>query len=216
MAGLIFVVLVLILYMSSLNVSRQLGQGLFALTHSRRATVYLLALLFLPGTFIHEMAHLLAATALGVRTGAMELIPRLDNSHVIMGSVPVAETDRIRRALIGAAPFFTGLGLLLGIGWWLANYPQTGAQLILAYYLSFEIGNTCFASSKDMEGTLELVAALLFILAVLYLVGLRQPVEWLASQYTSIQPTLNRLNQLLLLPLGFNLATLVGLRLLRR
>jgi hypothetical protein len=214
---LVFIVLLLLLYLSSLSLSRRLGQSLYRLTGSKQLTIYLLALFFLPGTLIHEHSHLLVATFLGVRTGTMELIPQAEEEgRIIMGSVPIASTDRIRRAIIGAAPFFVGISLLLAISWWLTTQDASWGLQLLAAYLSLEIGTTCFASQRDLEGTAELLLALVFLLAALYFLGLTAPVNWLFEFYQNQRQTIWELDRLLIIPVSVNLLTLGATRLLPR
>ncbi len=216
MPWLVFLILILLLYLTSLQVTRSIGQSIYRLTGNRQWAVYLLALLFLPGTLLHEMAHLITATFLGVATGNIELIPKIEDTRVIMGSVPIAQTDRVRRALIGAAPFIFGLGSLLLIGWWLANQQAGWLGTLIAFYLCFQIGNTCFASGRDMEGTLELVAAIAFVIAVLFLFGIHQPIDWVQLGLKNSGSIATLLDQLLLLPLGFNLVLNSTLAILNR
>ena len=211
----ISILLLLGLYLSSLLISRKVGQFFYRLTHSHQTTIYLMALFFLPGTFIHEMSHLLAATALGVRTETMELIPHLEEHGVVMGSVPVAKTDPIRRALIGAAPFLVGISFLVAVSFWLTRYSSGWPQIILGTYLSFEIANTCFASGRDMEGTLELVLVLTLITAVLYFVGINQPLKLIAGLAADNQNILAMFNKLLVIPLGINMVFLAATGLIR-
>lgn len=216
MSLLIFLALLFLLYLSSRNLTRSIGSAIYRLTGNRDLTVYLMALLFLPGTLVHELSHLIMAVFLGVPTGVIELIPKVEDRGVIMGSVPIGNTDRVRRALIGAAPFFVGVSALLGLSWWLTSFSHTWPELILAYYVSFQLANSCFASSRDMEGSLELLALPVVVLTVLYLVGFRLPIEWGLDLLTKNPEIFQNLSRLLVLPLGFNLLILVVLKLLGR
>jgi len=134
-----------------------------------------LAILFLPGTMIHELAHALAAGLLGVRVGTIEFMPEVDGDHVKLGSVQIAQSDPIRRFLIGAAPFFFGTAIMLGILFYFVQNHLYDNYLfiILIGYVVFEIGNTMFSSRKDMEGALELFATIIVIIIILYLLGIR-------------------------------------------
>ncbi len=82
-----------------------------------------------------------------------------------------------RRFLIGAAPFFVGTLILLGILFFAAqnHFFDNYFIVILIGYLAFEIGNTMFSSRKDMEGALELFGTIIVILITLYFLGLRLP-----------------------------------------
>jgi hypothetical protein len=172
-----FFIELLLLFLLSRTLTRTLSYFLFRVTKSSKATIYGLALLFFPGTVIHELAHALSAGLMGVHVGAMEFIPKLDGDHVKLGSVQISQTDPIRRFLIGAAPFFVGTALLLGLlflavqNHWFDNYLLT----ILIGYTVFEIGNTMFSSRKDMDGALELLGVVVALVIIFYFLGVRLP-----------------------------------------
>ena len=66
---LIFILLLLSLFVLSGAITQNLGLLVFNLTGSKNFTVGFLALLFLPGTAIHELAHAAVAQMLGVHVG---------------------------------------------------------------------------------------------------------------------------------------------------
>jgi hypothetical protein len=106
---------------------------------------YIFALIFLPGTFIHEMSHFLTALFLLVPVGQIELMPKLHEDGLKLGSVPIGKTDPIRRTLIGIAPIVLGLVIIF------VTNTLTIPWFIHAY-IAFQIGNSMFSSKKDMEG----------------------------------------------------------------
>ena len=171
----LFFIELLLLFLLSRNLSRLISQFLYRLTKSKRLTISTIAILFFPGTAIHELSHALAAGLLGVRVGTMEFMPQVDGEHVKLGSVQIAQSDPIRRFLIGAAPFFFGTAIMLGILFYFVQNQLYNNYLfiLLIGYVVFEIGNTMFSSRKDMEGALELFAAIIVIVIVLYLLGIR-------------------------------------------
>lgn len=94
-----------------------------------------------------------------------------------MGSVQIASTDPVRRALIGMAPFFWGSSFILGILYAFLTFGgiENIWITILTGYVLFEISNTMFSSRKDMEGTLELLIGIGILGIVGYLLGFRFP-----------------------------------------
>ena len=64
--------LFIFLFLLSKSLSGQLGLLIFRLTESREWTAGVLAVLFLPGTIVHEFAHAAFAHALGVYVGEIE------------------------------------------------------------------------------------------------------------------------------------------------
>ena len=68
-----FVVLLLL----SRQVHQKFFRLFFRLTRSKKIATWLMAILFLPGTLIHELAHFLMATVLLVPVGKLELMPEV-------------------------------------------------------------------------------------------------------------------------------------------
>ncbi len=173
--------------------SRRLSQNLyivwFLLTKSRPVSIAFLSFLFFPGTVIHELAHLFTAEILGVHTGGLTLVPEgLEEKNVRTGSVAIAQSDPIRRAIIGIAPVFVGLGSLGLISYFIPDLwnqmtidfangimlSQSSFYLVLlSGYSLFAVSNTMFSSSEDMEGFLPVVMIIGLISAAAYIAGIR-------------------------------------------
>lgn len=145
--------------------------------------MFFIAILFLPGTLIHELAHLLVAKALFVQTGNLDIFPTYlhEESKIKMGSAEIAHTDPIRRSLIGIAPILVGLTLIITLVWLFGssldfrslNFSFWRALLLL--YFTFVIGNTFVSSDKDLEGVGAVLATLVVIVSlicvILYFTG---------------------------------------------
>ena len=145
-------------------------------------SINLLSFVFLPGIIIHELSHLLAAAILFVPVGDMEFTPQKSDNGVKLGSIEIAKTDPIRRSLIGFAPVFVGLMLVVGSVYLFSSnlsffqnkdlYIYVIVILILVYLL-FAVSNTMFSSSRDMEGAVEILITLLIIFGAAYILGFR-------------------------------------------
>jgi len=164
-----------ILFLLSRNLTQLLSQFIFRLSKNKHFTIVTLALLFFPGTLLHELAHTLFAGLLGVSVGDMEFLPKIEGEHVKLGSVQIARTDPVRRFIIGAAPLLFGMTILLGLLFFTTTHRlfTNVWWVFLIAYLVFEIGNTMFSSRKDMEGALELFATLILLVIIFYLLGVR-------------------------------------------
>lgn len=197
------------LFLLSKTLINLLSSFYYRLTHSKKATIYLLSFLFLPGTIIHELSHYAMALILRVPVGELELVPKLVDGGVKMGSVKIGETDPIRRVIIGTAPFFIGTLLILGLFFYGFQQElfENKFYIFLTGYLVFEIGNTMFSSKKDMEGALGLLLTILALAAIFYLVGL--PLSAFASEVIFVNPLFIQIFQkasiYLLAPIGINL-----------
>lgn len=165
------------LFLLSRTLTRVLSYFFYRVSHSQHVTITAIALLFFPGTLLHELAHALMAGLLGVPVGEIEFMPKIQGEHVKLGSVQIGQTDPIRRFFIGAAPFIIGTLILVGILFYTVQNHFFGNYflIILVGYLVFEIGNTMFSSRKDMEGALELFGTIIVLLIVFYLLGIRLP-----------------------------------------
>lgn len=163
---LLFILELGVLFLLSKKLVNCLAGVIFRLTKSHRAVVHTLAIIFLPGTILHELAHLLFAGVMLVPVGEISVVPEVEESGVKLGSVQIGKTDPIRRMIVGVAPVILGIILIFSIfvlvnigasAWW---------QTLLALYFIFQIGNTMFSSRKDIEGSI-LFIVLIVVLGVI-------------------------------------------------
>lgn len=162
----------LALYLLSRRLTQNLYTMIFLLTRSRPVAISFLSIVFFPGTVIHELAHLFTAEILGVRTSGLTLVPEgLEKTDVRTGSVSIAQSDPIRRAVIGIAPIIWGLGALGLLSYYLPQIPY--ALFIIPYYLLFTVSNTMFSSPEDLDGFWPVVIVLGLIAVAAYIVGFR-------------------------------------------
>ena len=181
----IIAVELLLLYILSRRLTQNLNFSIFLLTKSRPVAISFLSILFFPGTVIHELAHLFTAEILGVRTSGMTLVPEgIEQKEVRTGSVSIAQSDPIRRAIIGIAPIFVGLIALGTVSYFWLQIPTWGnlpageaGWEIWGYiglgYLLFVVSNTMFSSPEDLEGFWPVVIVLTLIAAAAYITGIR-------------------------------------------
>lgn len=103
----------------------------FLVTGQPGRAVVLYAIILLPGVFLHEASHWLAATLLGVRTGTFSVIPRQQpDGSIQLGYVEYYKSrslDPVRESIIGGAPLITGTAVILLISFHIFNYPQLAA-----------------------------------------------------------------------------------------
>ncbi len=185
----IILVELIILWLLSRRLTQNLYVVWFLLTKSRPTAIGFLSFLFFPGTVIHELAHLFTAEILGVHTSGLTLVPEgLEEKNVRTGSVAIAQSDPIRRAIIGIAPVFVGLGSLGLISYFIPGlwnqmtidftngiiFSQGSFYLVLlSGYSLFAVSNTMFSSSEDMEGFWPVVIVIGLLFAAAYIAGIR-------------------------------------------
>lgn len=205
MAILLFCVLFLFLFFLSRSITRLLSHLLIEIFHSHTVAIHVLSFLFLPGVILHELSHLLLANLLLVPTGEVEFFPEIHGSQVKMGSVAIARTDPLRRFLIGVAPVIGGLGMMLLLSSFLTGAVFSWQSALLLYGI-FQIVNTMFSSSKDMEGALGFAIGALLLLLALQLLGVPVWVGLVAAFQSSVASDFfTRLNFFLVIAMGLNI-----------
>lgn len=171
----LFFLQLLILFLFSRQVHKKVSLFFFLLTNNIKRTVHLMAFLFFPGTVIHEVSHFLMAHLLFVPTGEMNLLPKMEGDGVRLGSVMIGKADPLRRLLIGVAPFLVGTAIIFTT-LFIAESYQLWTNIwysLLCVYILFQIGNTMFSSSKDLEGALSFIILLIVLSLVFYFLGIR-------------------------------------------
>lgn len=214
--------LFLVLFISLLFLSKQVTTTIslffMRITRSHAFAIQLLAILFLPGVIIHEIAHWLIASILFVPTGDIEFLPRVQGGSVKLGSVQIAVTDPIRRFCIGVAPVIFGLSVLLGVFWFLSPtfFPFTWKSYVF-FYVLFEIGNTMFSSAKDLEGVVGfLILVFLFISLLVFLKAPLLPFASQVVQSNGVQVLFRELSIFSFIAIGIDVVVVGFLRLLLR
>jgi hypothetical protein len=162
-----------VLYFLSRMVFSRISQVLRSFIRKSNWSYYLLAALFFPGTYIHELSHYGMAKLLFVRTFAVSFKPKIEGNLITLGSVEIAKTDFIRRFLIGAAPFLFGSIIVIGSMYMLYvnNLHTSPLAIAIEIFLVFEIGNTMFMSKRDLEGSWKVLVCMFFLFLLFYILG---------------------------------------------
>ena len=176
----ILIIELLLLYLFSRRISKAIYAIFYLTTRSKRLAGALLTGVLLPGTVIHEFAHLLTAEILRVPTGKLSFEPQEQGDSIRAGSVSIAKTDPFRRYLIGFAPIIWGLATLALLIYMSFSYipPVVYLKLRLALwcaagYLLFAVSNSMFSSPKDLEGFAVFAPVLILLVAIPYFLGFR-------------------------------------------
>lgn len=127
------------------------------------------ALIFFPGTVVHELAHFFMCAILFVRTQKLSILPEREKGNIRLGSVVREEVDFLRGILIGLAPIFAGLFFF----WWLSIakiFPSSNLLInIILIYLMFAISTTMFSSREDLKELINLIPLIILIVLGIYL-----------------------------------------------
>lgn len=187
--AILFVVELASLHILSQRLTQTMYNFFVSLFHSRTIAITVLTILLFPGTVVHELAHLFTAEILGVRTGKLTLVPEsLEGTEIKAGAVMIAETDPLRRTLIGVAPVIWGIVTLAALSYWLPSLWQqtitamnegntftdySSYALLLVLYALFAISNSMFSSSEDMKGVIPFMITVVLFGAAGYFAGFR-------------------------------------------
>jgi len=108
----LFIIQVYILSLVSNKLFNSLYQFLHRIFKKESTAVFIISLMFLPGTFIHELSHALTATLLGSRVTKFSIWPKVENGGIKMGYAQFVVLDIFRNTLIGIAPLIYGILIL--------------------------------------------------------------------------------------------------------
>lgn len=219
-----------------IRLHREVQLFFLLITRNPKLAILLFSLVFLPGVFLHELSHYLAAKLLRVRTGRFSILPRDKGDGTLqLGFVEISATDPIRESLIGAAPLLAGSvfvsvagisylkldaiwaalvqqGLGEGISELFALFNQPDVWLWL--YLALAVSSTMFPSSSDRRPMTKLLIGLVLLLAVVVLFGAG---VWLLNLVgPGVTRTLGAASVIFGVSAGLHLMLLIPLALIRR
>ncbi len=213
---LIIILQLLIIFFTSKIVSAALYSMLFYITRRHSYARYMLSITLFPGILTHEISHWIVAKILFVRTGRIEFVPVMQNGKLKLGSVQIYNTNKLKRLLIGIAPIFVGLIMILSLASYsvsslleLSFTPKKVIFFFFVVYVLFVITNTMFSSKKDVEGSLALIILLLLTLGSLYIFNPTNMEHLLFQVYLRFKNFIDITLLLLLLPLSVNLIFIV-------
>lgn len=168
--------------------SRRLIQGIYRLLYiiirSRTASIWIVTIIFFPGTVVHELAHLFVAEILGVHTGKLTLVPEGiegppfakasgGETEIKAGGVMISETDPFRRTLIGLAPVYVGIAVLATLAYFLQQFNSITLLTIGIFYIMFAVSNSMFSSKEDMKGVIPFAITVALFTGAAYIAGIR-------------------------------------------
>lgn len=177
----------IILFLLSSRLTQTYYTLFYRLFKNQNVAIGLLTCMYLPGTIVHELAHLLFAEILRVPTGDITFTPKIEKIHgntqeIKLGGVKIGQSDPFRRFLIGIAPVILGVFFLFLVVWLFQKFwPDIKSELwyyqlgfiVLISYLLFTLSNGMFSSPKDMEGAEYVIPVLILIILGLYFAGVR-------------------------------------------
>ncbi len=131
-----------------------------------------IAILFFPGTLIHELAHFFAAIVLMLQVRGLHLLPSWTHNHLELGHVKYVKADFFRGFLVGIAPLPVSLISLWAAYEWLIVRGGENWQWVLFFYITFTITASMFASPSDLTDGAAFLVFLVVVGIVLYFFSL--------------------------------------------
>jgi hypothetical protein len=211
--GLVLSVITLSFFRDFLN--RYIYHYLLFVVRNNRVATLIFALLFLPGVALHEISHWIMAKILFVETHRFSLIPEwLEEGTLRFGFVEMSKTDRFRSALIALAPLFSGVVVVLWIGFTHLNLDVVLAgiegldwdlvwegleifmrtpDVLLWIYLLLAISNTMLPSPSDYKAWLPagIILGVIYATVVILSIG-SETNSWLVGLANTFAETLLR------------------------
>lgn len=196
----VFIGEMLLLYILSQKTTTLIFRIFFSILKSERPTWAIVTFIFLPGTVVHEFSHLIVAEVLRVPTGELSFTPQIENKNhgqtqVKAGYLKIANTDPLRRFMIGFAPVVFGLITSLVIIWFFQRFwPDLSLWWHKALfvsgigYLLFAVSSSMFSSKADMEGAQYFLPVLLLVVfavgLTMFVTGVRLSLTGVALEFT--------------------------------
>ncbi len=170
-------------------ISRQTINNLFGFIrlfiHNDKVVFSLVSVIFLPGTFVHESAHFLAAIVLVLRVRGMNLFPQFTGNYIKLGSVEYEKKDAFRGFLVGIAPIFVGIGILWVIPFFKLFPSNNILWNIFIAYIIFAISSTMFSSAKDMQDLAIVIPVIIIMVGIYYIFNIRLDIIWKNKELVS-------------------------------
>lgn len=181
----------------------------------------ILALVFFPGTVVHEFAHFITALILFLKVRGISLLPEWADNHLIFGHVSYERADFLRGFVVGIAPLPAGLAILWLSYSWLIQNGGDQWHYLLFFYITFTVSSLMFSSKSDLtEGAAFVIFIGVFIGGLLlFSVDVWGGIQsFLANKEAQafIQPFFTLMNLFLAVSLGIHLVIIAFFRILFR
>ncbi len=117
---------------------------LILVVFKRINNVYLISLLTLPGTFMHELMHLIASFLTFGKPKSFSIIPKKTNTGVTLGSVSSANITWYNAIIISLAPL-----LLYFIAYYIMKELPSNLNPLYYYAIIYFVANLLFAGTPS-------------------------------------------------------------------
>ena len=165
----VFVIELTFLYFISRLSIRELFYSLRIFFRSEKIVFAIVALIFFPGTVIHELSHFIVAMLLFLKVREIHIFPEFEKNYIKLGRVIYEKQDVIRGIVVGIAPIAIGLIIFFWISTLQIFIIENIWLKLLMLYLIFVISTTMFSSRQDLIDLGYLLPITIIIILFLYL-----------------------------------------------
>ena len=214
--------LIALLFIITSKIRDHLGSFLSKNIIRSKLVVYLLWIIYFPGIFLHEAAHLVSAIALLLRVDSIYLLPSIKTEDdgkksIKFGYVTYYRADPVRGLLVGIAPFILGTIVLVVLFNAISFPNEKILNNIFFIYTSFVISSTMFSSKQDLRDLLYIIPTIILFVIILNLFTFH-PLSYVKLSL-SIQENgiavVNKLNQIFSISLSINVFIYAIVKVLR-
>ncbi len=166
---LFFLVQVFFIYFFTKAILRRIFIYLSSGFKNKKVVYWLVSLIYFPGTFLHETAHLTVATLLLLRIKEIQLWPQITAENTLkLGHVLYEKRGAVKGILVGIAPFLMGIIFFWALVYFKLFPNQRMGMNILFGYLIFTVSSTMFSSKQDLVDILYLVPLAIIGVGAIY------------------------------------------------
>lgn len=180
-----------------------------------QAAYRMIALLYFPGTAIHEMSHLVMAMVLNLKVRDITLIPKIRGNTLKLGTVLYEKKDVVRGLIVGIAPFFAALFAFWFIDAFKLLYSNFWITALFSYIV-FTISSTMFSSKQDLIDLIYVLPIIVVIGIILVVLKVDMQLFFLALDLNTVSQFFSIVNSFLIFSLLLNGGMIMVLKLILR
>mgnify|MGYP001572894045 CR=1 FL=1 len=215
----LFITSIFILYFVSRYMLTELFHFLHLFIRRRDVIFSTIAVIFLPGTILHELSHYIAATILFLQVGEVHIMPTWKENHLQLGRVTYKKTDVVRSIIVGVAPFFGALFFFWFVGAF-HLFPHTHMIITLIFgYLLFSVSANMFSSRQDLVDLIYIIPLCLIAGTVFYITNIKISVAFPEVWLQNTADLLQRINIYITISVAIHIVMILvfkSLKLFRR
>ena len=165
----LFVIELTFLYFISRLSIKELFYSLRIFIRHDKIVFAIVALIFFPGTVIHELSHFVIAIFLLLRVREIHIFPEFEKNYIKLGRVIYEKQDVLRGIIVGIAPIVIGLIIFFWLSTLHIFLIENLWLKLLMFYLIFVISTTMFSSRQDLIDLGYLLPITIMLIILLYL-----------------------------------------------